>query len=194
MPDAPLTAFDIAALLVVGLSVLIAWLRGAIRELLTIATWVGAGVVAFYGFPYARELARRTMETEWLADAIALCVVFVVPLIAFKVAAAVLADHIPGGHVETVDRIVGAIFGAARGALVVCVAYLGLTILVAPEDHPDWIKNAIVLPYVEDGAALLNRLMPENVAARSLGAALLVPRYGAGLRALVQTARLPVRP
>ena len=72
MPDLPLTAFDVAALLVVGLSVLVAYLRGAIRELLTIATWLGAGVVAFYGFPYARELARRTMETEWLADAAAL--------------------------------------------------------------------------------------------------------------------------
>jgi membrane protein required for colicin V production len=187
-----MTAFDVAVLLVVGLSVLVAWLRGAIREMLTIATWIGAGVVAYYGFPYARELARRTMETEWLADAIALCVVFVVPLIGFKVAAAVLTDHIPGGHVETLDRIVGAAFGVARGALVVCLAYLGLTILVAPEDHPDWIKNAIVLPYVEDGAALLNRLIPELAAARGLGAALLVPRHGSALRALIRAARIPV--
>ena len=194
MPDVSLTAFDVAVLLVVGLSVLVAYLRGAIRELLTIATWFGAGVVAFYGFPYAGELARRTMETQWLADAIALCVVFVVPLIGFKVAAALLTDHMQGGHVESVDRIIGAVFGAARGALIVCLAYLGLTVLVAPEDHPDWIKNAIVLPYVEDGAALLNRLVPENVAARSLGAALLVPRHGSALRALVQTARVAVRP
>jgi membrane protein required for colicin V production len=134
------------------------------------------------------------METEWLADATALCVVFIVPLIAFKVAAALLTDHMPGGHVETVDRIIGAVFGAARGALVVCLAYLGLTILVAPEDHPDWIKNAIVLPYVEDGAAVLNRLMPEDVAARGLGAALLVPRHGYALRALVHSARVAVKP
>jgi membrane protein required for colicin V production len=194
MPDIALTAFDVAVLLVVGLSVLVAYLRGAIRELLTLATWLGAGVVAFYGFPYARELARRTMETEWLADAVALCVAFVVPLIGFKVAAAVLADHIPGGQVETVDRIAGAVFGFARGALVVCLAYLGLTILVAPEDHPDWIRNAIVLPYVEDGAALLNRLMPANVAARGLGAAILLPRHGHALRALMHVARLPARP
>jgi membrane protein required for colicin V production len=193
MPDLSLTAFDVAAFLVVGLSVLVAYLRGAIRELLTIATWLGAGVVAFYGFPYARELARRTMETEWLADAIALCVVFVVPLIGFKVAAAVLTDHIPGGHVATVDRVAGAVFGLARGALLVCLAYLGLTVLVAREDHPDWIKNAILLPYVEDGAALLNRLMPENVAARGLGAATLMPRQGHALRALIRIARIPVR-
>jgi membrane protein required for colicin V production len=188
-----MTAFDIAALLVVALSVLVAWLRGAIREMLTILVWVGAGVVAFYGFPYARELARQTMQTEWLADAAALCVVFVVPLIAFKVVAAMVADRIPGGHAETVDRILGAAFGLARGALVVCIVYLGLTVLVAPEDHPVWVKDAVVLPYVKHGAALLNRLMPEDVAVRSLGAALLLPRHGLARRALVHLARIPGR-
>jgi membrane protein required for colicin V production len=194
MPQMPLTAFDVAAILVVGLSVLVAFLRGAIRELLTIGTWLGAGVVAFYGFPYARELARRTIETEWLADAAALCVVFVVPLIGFKVAAAVLTEHVPGGSVETVDRMAGAVFGIARGALVVCVVYLGLTILIAPEDHPDWVKNALVLPYVKDGAALLSRLMPDDIAARGLGAPLMVPRRGLAWRAVVEAARSAARP
>jgi membrane protein required for colicin V production len=194
MPDVALTAFDVAALLVVGLSMLVAWLRGAIREVLTIAVWLGAGVVAFYGFPYARELARQTIEREWLADAAALCVVFVVPLIAFKVVGALVTDRVPGGHAEMADRVVGAAFGLARGALVVCLAYLGLTILVAPEDHPPWVRDAVVLPYVKDGAALLHRLMPEDVAARGLGAAILMPRHGFALRTLVHLARIPVRP
>jgi membrane protein required for colicin V production len=190
----PLTAFDVAAILVVGLSVLVAFFRGAIRELLTIGTWLGAGVIAFYGFPYARELARRTMETEWLADAAALCVVFVVPLIGLKVAAAVLTERVPGGSVESVDRVAGAAFGIARGALVVCVAYLGLTILIAPEDHPDWVKNALILPYVKNGAALLSRLMPDDVVARDLEAALSAPRRSPSWRAVVDGARTSGKP
>jgi membrane protein required for colicin V production len=189
-----LTAFDVAAILVVGLSVLVAFFRGAIRELLTIGTWLGAGVIAFYGFPYARELARRTMETEWLADAAALCVVFVVPLIGLKAAAAVLTEHLPGGSVESVDRVAGAAFGIARGALVVCIAYLGLTILIAPEDHPDWVKNALILPYVKNGAALLSRLMPDDVAARDLEAALSAPRRSPPWRAALDAARPAARP
>jgi membrane protein required for colicin V production len=188
-----LTAFDVAAILVVGLSVLVAFFRGAIRELLTIGTWLGAGVIAFYGFPYARELARRTMETEWLADAAALCVVFVVPLIGLKAAAAVLTEHLPGGSVESVDRVAGAAFGIARGALVVCVAYLGLTILIAPEDHPDWVKNALILPYVKNGAALLSRLMPDDVAARDLEASR-APRRSPSWRTVGDAAQPAARP
>jgi membrane protein required for colicin V production len=186
MPE--LTALDVAVLLVVGLSVLIAYLRGAVREILTIGIWLGAGVVAFYGFPYARELARRTIETDWIADAAALCVVFVVPLIGFKVAAALIAEYLPGGTVQTVDRMAGAAFGMFRGAVIVCAAYLALTILAAPEEHPDWVKNALVLPYVRDGAVLLSKLMPEDVAARVGGAALPMPRQGRALRALIDSA------
>ena len=188
MPQLPFTAFDVAALAVIGLSVLIGFLRGMIKEMLTIATWLGAGVVAFLTFPYARELARRTIETAWLADAAALCVVFVVPLIAFKVAAEVVADHIPGGTLGSVDRLIGAAFGAARGALVVSVAYLGLAVLVAPEEHPTWVKEALILPYVKDGAALLTRLMPGDFATRRLAA----PRHRLG--ALAQAAGTPAKP
>jgi membrane protein required for colicin V production len=192
MPELPFTLFDIAALAVIGFSVLIGFLRGVTKETLTIVTWVGAGVVAFFAFPYARELARRTIETEWMADAAALCVVFVLPLIALKVAAEVVADHIPGGTLGTVDRFAGAAFGAARGAVVVAVAYLGLAILVAPEDHPEWVKEALILPYVKDGAALLTRFMPEGFTAGGLAAPTAMPRHG--LPALVQAAKTPAAP
>jgi membrane protein required for colicin V production len=175
MPELGLTAFDVAALAVIGLSVLVAFLRGFMREALTIVTWLGAGVAAYFAFPYARELARRTIETEWLADAAALCVVFVVPLIGLKVAAAAAADHIPGGTLGTIDRLAGLAFGAARGAVVVCAAYLGLVILVAPEEQPQWVKDALILPYVKDGAALLTRLIPEDFADRGATASTRLP-------------------
>jgi membrane protein required for colicin V production len=178
MPGLAPTAFDIAALAVIALSVLVAFLRGFLRETLTIVTWVGAGVAAYFAFPYARELARKTIETEWLADAAALCVVFVVPLIGLKVAASLVADHIPGGTLGTIDRLVGLAFGAARGAVVVCAAYLGLVVLIAPEDQPEWVRNALILPYVKDGAALLTRLIPADFADREAMASTRVPHAG----------------
>jgi membrane protein required for colicin V production len=164
MANLPLTAFDVAALLVVGLSVLVSLMRGATREALAIATWVGATAVAWYGLGYARELARKTIETPWLADVAAFCVVFIVPLIGFKLVAAVLVEHLPGGGIAVVDRVAGAAFGAARGAFIVCAAYLGLSMAIGPEEQPAWVRQALILPYVREGAGLLQRLVPEDVA------------------------------
>ncbi len=171
MANLPLTAFDIAVLLVVGLSVLVSLMRGATREALAIACWLGAGAVAWYGFGYARELARRTIETPWLADVAAFCVVFIVPLIGFKLVAAVLVDHLPGGRLALVDRLAGAAFGAARGAFIVCAVYLGLSMAIGPEEQPAWVRQALILPYVREGAGLLQRFVPEDVARSGKAAA-----------------------
>lgn len=166
MADLPLTAFDIAVLIVVALSVLISLMRGVTREALSLAAWVGAGLIAWYGFGYARELARQTIETDWLADAAAFGLVFILPLTAFKIVAAMLADRLPGGSIGLLDRTLGMAFGALRGALLVSAVYLGLTLALAPDEQPEWIRSALVLPYVQDGAGLIQRYLPESVAER----------------------------
>jgi membrane protein required for colicin V production len=175
------TLFDLAVLLVVGLSVLVSLARGATREALAIACWVGAGAVAWYGFADVRELARKTIETEWLADIAAFCIVFIVPLIGFKLVAAMLADRLPGGRVAVVDRVAGAAFGAARGAVIVCAVYLGLSVVLAPEQQPAWIRQALVLPYVREGAGLLQRFVPEDLARNGKAAADLARQRGGRL-------------
>ena len=171
MANLPLTAFDVAVLLVVGVSVLISMMRGGARETLTLASWLGAGVVAWYGFGYARELARQTIETGWLADVAAFGLSFVLPLVGFKAVAAMLSDHVPGGRIGVIDRVAGLAFGAARGAVIVSAAYLGLTMAIAPEEQPDWVQEAVVLPYVQDGADMLQRLIPASLALQSRHAA-----------------------
>ncbi|MGH6944069.1 MAG: CvpA family protein [Geminicoccaceae bacterium] len=164
MSELSLTAFDIAALLVIAVSALLSLVRGATREALTILTWGGACVAAYYGFGYAQDLARRTIETDLMADAAALVVVFVVPLIAFKALAAALMERMPGGAFGTLDRIGGVLFGLFRGAVVVCMGYLGLTMLVeGTENQPVWVKDAALLPYVQQGAGLLERLVPKGI-------------------------------
>lgn len=170
MADLPLTAFDIGILLIVGVSGLLALVRGATRETLTMAAWVGALVVAYYGFGYVRELAQKTIEMRWLADAVAVLAAFVVPLIAFKTVASVLSDHVSEGGFGLADRIAGMAFGVARGALIVCALYLGLGVLMKADEQPAWISQAMLLPYVQDGAALLQGLLPADAGEQGLRA------------------------
>jgi membrane protein required for colicin V production len=162
MADLPLTAFDIAVLLIVGISGLLALVRGATREALTMAAWIGALVVAYYGFGYVRELAQKTIEIRWIADIVALVVVFAVPLIAFKTVASVLSDHVSEGGFSMADRLVGMAFGIVRGAAIVCALYLGVGVLIEPEEQPPWIARAALLPYVQEGAGFLQGLLPAD--------------------------------
>lgn len=162
MAELPLTAFDVAVLLIIGISALLALVRGATREALTMAAWVGALVVAYYGFGYVRELAQKTIEVHWVADIVALVVVFAVPLIAFKTVASVLSDQVSEGGFGFADRLVGMAFGVARGAAIVCALYLGFAVLIEPEQQPSWVTQATLLPYVQEGAGLLQGLLPAD--------------------------------
>jgi membrane protein required for colicin V production len=189
MSNLSLTAFDVVALAIIALSALLSLVRGATREALTIVSWLGAIVAAWYGYGYAQDLARMTIETGWLADAAALVVVLVVPLIALKVLATMLADRLPEhGAFGTVDRIAGVVFGLARGALLVCAFYLGLTMLIEPDRHPGWIQEATVLPYVRDGAHLIADLLPKGVE-EGREAAETIQRRGQALLELGEAAR-----
>lgn len=162
MDELPLTIFDLGVLAVVILSALLSLARGATREALTIAGWLGAFVVAYYGFGPVQEVAQRTIDRDWLADAAALVVVFVVPLIVFKAVGAIIAEHVQGGWPGRLDRWAGVIFGALRGIVIVCIAYLGLGIVIEPEQQPAWIRDAVFLPYVQDGALLLRDILPDS--------------------------------
>jgi membrane protein required for colicin V production len=162
MAGLPFTAFDLAAIAIVALSTLFALLRGAVREALTLAVWGGAAVVAWYGFEYVQPLARQTIDNEVLADVTAAAVAFIVPLIAFKIVAALLAARLPhAGPVARVDRVLGGLFGIARGLLIVCIAWLGLALMMEPGEQPSWMREAWLRPWVEAGAAWLEGLLPE---------------------------------
>ena len=70
---------------------------------------------------------------------------------------------------SALDRTLGFAFGLARGGLLVTLAYMGLSLLVPPKEHPPWITQAKAFPLVEQSATWLKGLAPQEIRAR-LGA------------------------
>lgn len=163
MAEMSLTVFDMTVLFVVGVSALLALLRGLVRESLSIVVWILSALIAYVAFPELRQFVGTYIANVWIADAITLIVVFLAPLVCLKIVAMVIADSVPSGLFGSFDRILGAGYGFARGAIIVSIAYLGLSLVNEPENHPTWIKDAQFLPYVHDGAELLASWVPEEM-------------------------------
>lgn len=163
MADMSLTIFDMAVLFVVGVSGLLALLRGLVRETLSIVVWLLAGLIAYAAFPELRQFVGGYIGNVWIADAVTLIIVFLAPLICLKIVAMVIADTVPSGLFGSFDRLLGAGYGIARGALIASLAYLGLSLVNEPENHPVWVKEAQFLPYIRDGAELLASWVPEDM-------------------------------
>lgn len=152
---------DVAVVVVVLLSAALAFARGFAREVLSVFAWVGAILVALYAFPHVAPLVRAKVETRFVADVLAGGAVFTGALIVFSMVSHRLTDGIRAGSLSAIDRSLGFGFGAFRGVVIACLAYLFMVFLWPGEaEQPDWFKTARTRPMLEGGAGLLKRMVP----------------------------------
>lgn len=152
MSDFPLTIADGAVLAVLVLSGLLAFARGFVQEVLSVAAWIGAIIAVVFALPLVRPLAQQVIDQPLVADIAAGGAIFLVALIALSILTGMIARRVKSSQLNAVDRSLGFLFGVARGALVICLAYLAVGWLVPPHDHPAWLRQARSLPLVESGA------------------------------------------
>ncbi len=158
-----MTWIDGVALAVVLISAVIGLFRGFVRETLGVGAWVGAAVAGLLAEPQVTPLLAPHVSPDWLATGLAIGGVFVVVLVVLKIVIHVVANLVQRSLLGGVDRALGLVFGLARGAFVVILAYIvgGLAV----PDQARWpaeVTGARALPYAADGAAwLIDQLPPE---------------------------------
>jgi membrane protein required for colicin V production len=153
---------DIGIVVLLLASAAFAYARGLVHEVLSIFAWVGAVFAAIYGFPYLKPFARSLTDIDIVADLGAGIVLFVVALAVLSVIGRTIASRVKKSALNAVDRSLGFLFGLVRGALVVCVAYIGYNLIYPEKEHPKWIGEARAMALVKPGAAFLKSLIPEN--------------------------------
>ncbi len=160
--DLPVNVFDIGVIAVLLVSALLAYARGFVHEVLSVAGWIGAILATFYGFPYLKPYARQIISIDLAADLAAGVVIFVVSLAALSVLSRSISRRVKDSALGALDRSLGFLFGLARGVLVVCIAYIGLELIIPRDDQPKWIAEARSMELVLPGADLLTSLIPET--------------------------------
>lgn len=162
MDNLPINAVDIAVGLVLLISAVLAYARGFVHEVLAVGGWVGAFFATVKGYPYAQPYARDMIPSELLADFAAGVTIFVVSLVILTLVTRAISARVKESALNVLDRSLGFLFGVARGALVVCVAYIGLEFLIPREDQPAWVTDAKSLPLIVEGSQALVALLPED--------------------------------
>ncbi|HEV8678768.1 MAG TPA: CvpA family protein [Stellaceae bacterium] len=163
---------DIGVIAVVVLSAIFAFARGFVREALSIVAWVGAAYVTIRGFDWVYAQVNQHVHNVLLSQLIAGFGLFVVALIALTIVTGIIARMVQAIGLSPIDRTLGFIFGLARGAVLVCLAYLLLDFSgIQPNDRPGWIREAKSGPYLHQGAEVLKSFLPESLKKQSAEAA-----------------------
>jgi len=158
------TWIDYTVLGVILLSIVWGIWRGLVREVISILGWVIAFLAANLFAGPIGELLPREISTPELRIAIAFVGVFVTSLVITTLLALLLSKAVHAVGLASLDRTLGAVFGLARGALLVMAAALlaGLTHL--PREAV-WRDSLVGAPAAQ-AALALKTYLPQSFAER----------------------------
>ncbi|PLW69429.1 CvpA family protein [Pseudohalioglobus lutimaris] len=140
-------AVDWIIIVVISVSVLLSLWRGFVREALSLLGWVAAFVVAHvFVDRLAIELAGviANVTGRYIA---AYALLFVSTLVVFTLVVKVASGLVRAAGLSVLDRLLGTIFGFARGVIIILVAAYVIRQLVPPEDQ-QWMYQSVLMPHL----------------------------------------------
>ena len=155
-----MTLFDYLTLFVLVASVIISTMRGVVREVLSLASWVAAFVVAnMYGETLAQWLPA-VVPGALTRLIIAFVVLFIGTRLLMGLLIMMCESLIKAGGLSFLDRSLGSLFGFARGMLIVLIAVILCGMTAIPQ-QPFW-KDAMLSPLAEEAARSVKPFLPEE--------------------------------
>ncbi|MGE0603575.1 MAG: CvpA family protein [Xanthobacteraceae bacterium] len=156
------TVLDFGLLAVMLISGVLAMVRGFMREILSIASWVIAAVVTLYGYSRVLPYVKQYVQQDLLATGIAVGGLFLLTLLIVSLFTVKISDLVLDSRIGALDRSLGFLFGLARGLVIMVVAFLFFTWLVPAKTEPDWIKNARSRPILQSSGDWLKSVLPDD--------------------------------
>ncbi|MCB1650478.1 MAG: CvpA family protein [Alphaproteobacteria bacterium] len=168
---------DIIVLAVLLISALIAFLRGFIREVLTIAGVVGGLAAAYFGGPHLiphmagwlgikeGEEVKRLFDIipyDLLATVLSYGAIFIVVVIILSIVSHFLAETAKKFGLGAIDRTLGFIFGLLRGVVILGLLYMPVHLFVEQDAKESWFANSKTQFYLEKTSAFLAGFLPED--------------------------------
>lgn len=151
---------DIAVVVVLLVSTVLAVARGFVRETLSILAWAAAAIATLYfGPPLAKFLAAR-ISTPLLGPVLAFAGIFLVVLIPLSFLSFRLSERVRKSPVGMLDRLLGVLFGLVRGLALVGVAYLAISLVVPVRAQPLWLTQARFMPVIQRSSDVILALIP----------------------------------
>lgn len=157
------TAFDIIAGLIVLVSGLTGFVRGAVREMLTVAAFLLAAAIAVFGLRFSGPLFRGLMDPDWLANTLAVLCVFTVLYLLLRLVGGMATRELHSYQtLGLIDRLIGVGFGLLRAFVILGLFNLMLMAAMMGRPAPAWAANARLFPVSQAAAHVVRIFAPKG--------------------------------
>jgi membrane protein required for colicin V production len=157
-----LTALDILVFVLVGAGVVFGFLRGFVAEILSLIAWILAILaLSYFHTPVSELLEGPVGSGAWL---LAFILVFGIVFVLGKLVSRRLGGRVRRSVVGPLDRLLGGLFGALKGLIIVTLVFLALNFVfdmmwgrAAP--RPLWMADSRTFPLLEASGGAIGDLV-----------------------------------
>ena len=153
-----LNNMDIAILVIVGISALIA--LG--KEVLSIVGWVLAGAAVIYLLPVLNPFTLKYIESGWMAGIATAAFILIVFMIVWIYATAGVVGKIRTSKLSGLDRLLGLFFGIVRAFLLIVLMYILISWMMPVKSQPDLLKKSKYFQIAGNFAEPIEKLIPKD--------------------------------
>lgn len=152
--------FDWFLIAVLAYSTILAFARGLLLELFSLGGLITGILLASWNYRSVAPLLSRVITTPSIANIVAFLVIAIGVMILCSIAGKILhrtADAIGLGFF---NRLLGAVFGFARGCLIGVVLMMAAAAFLP---QTTWISNSYLAPYFLAGAHAVSFVVPHDL-------------------------------
>ena len=158
---------DLAILGIIGLSAVLSLFRGFVREAIALTGWIAGFWVAFNYMHVGGAWFARWVDAPFLQLSLGFVVLLGAVLVVAGVTGRLTGKLVNVTGLGGTDRVLGMVFGAGRGAVIVA----GLVLLAGFTDvmlEPWWQESSLI-PRFEALSTEVVRILPDDISHRIRG-------------------------
>lgn len=156
-----MTGYDVFAIVVILFSVAAGWVRGGVREVITLLSATLAALVALIALPWTAGVTRAFVDPEWAGSILAAVLTFFVVYFGLRLVGSMMSksakDH---PHLGVIDRIFGLLIGGVRALVLIGAVHLVIVAALPGERTPLWLAKATLYPVSAMGARMIQIVLP----------------------------------
>ncbi len=152
---------DYTIIAIIALSVLISVMRGFVREVISLVIWVAAIAVSFIFYRYIADLLVNFIHSDSVRLVVSFVGLFLVTLILGMLINYLISQLVANTGLSGTDRVLGVIFGIARGVLVV-VLLMMLMSLTPFSKEASW-QESVLVPHFQPLEDWLRNFLPQSL-------------------------------
>jgi membrane protein required for colicin V production len=157
-----ISTLDWVFIALLGLSVVLGLWRGVIWEVMSIGGWFVAGFAALYGSNYLSPHLVMTGLSDSLRYGLAFLLIVITCLIIWSMLTSVIKNAVGAIGLGALDRLLGGLFGFARGALI--LVFVTTLVSYTPVGTAEFWQTSSAVKLCKHAAHIIKPHLPASAA------------------------------